>query len=105
MIALLSPAKTLDFERPLPPLAVTTPQSSSEAQSLAKSAANLSQKRLAELMHISPRLAKLNAQRFRDFANLPQRQASMPLQATSTPGLKSIRWMRKPSHLRRTMCV
>ncbi len=75
MIVLLSPAKTLDFERALPPLAVTTPHFADEARGLAKSAANLSQKRLAELMHISPRLAKLNADRFRNFAELPERQA------------------------------
>jgi cytoplasmic iron level regulating protein YaaA (DUF328/UPF0246 family) len=75
MIALLSPAKTLDFDRVLPPLAVTAPHFAEEAQSLAKSAANLTQKRLSELMHISPRLAKLNAERFRDFAELPERQA------------------------------
>lgn len=75
MIALLSPAKTLDFERPLPPLDATKPHFAEEAGSLAKSAANLSQKRLAELMHISPRLAKLNAERFRDFADLPERPA------------------------------
>ena len=75
MIALLSPAKTLDFERELPPLAATVPHFAEEASALAKSAANLSQKRLAELMHISPRLAKLNADRFRDFAELPQRPA------------------------------
>jgi len=75
MIALLSPAKTLDFERALPALAVSTPHFSEEAHSLARSAANLTQKRLAELMHISPRLAKLNAERYRDFASLPERQA------------------------------
>lgn len=75
MIALLSPAKTLDFESPLPPLEVTAPHFAEEAQSLAKSAANLTQKRLSELMHISPRLAKLNADRFRDFPDLPERQA------------------------------
>lgn len=75
MIALLSPAKTLDFERTLPPLAATTPHFTDEASSLARSAANLSQKRLADLMHISPRLAKLNAERFRDFASLPERPA------------------------------
>jgi hypothetical protein len=75
MIALLSPAKTLDFERTLPPLHVTTPHFAKEADKLAKSAANLSQKRLADLMHISPRLAKLNAERFRDFASLPERPA------------------------------
>ncbi|PEQ11770.1 hypothetical protein B2G71_15070 [Novosphingobium sp. PC22D] len=75
MIALLSPAKTLDFERELPPLAATQPHFAEEASGLAKSAANLSQKRLSELMHISPRLAKLNAERFRDFLSLPERQA------------------------------
>lgn len=75
MLALLSPAKTLDFERALPPLTSTQPHFAEEADSLAKSAANLSQKRLSELMHISPRLAKLNAGRFRDFATLPERPA------------------------------
>lgn len=75
MITLLSPAKTLDFERQLPPLGVTTPHFAEEARGLAKSAANLSQKRLSELMHISPRLAKLNTERYRDFADLPERQA------------------------------
>ncbi|MDX3910405.1 MAG: peroxide stress protein YaaA [Sphingobium sp.] len=75
MIALLSPAKTLDFERPLPPLDASRPHFATEACSLARSAANLTQKRLSELMHISPRLAKLNADRFRDFASLPERPA------------------------------
>ncbi|MCB2050416.1 MAG: peroxide stress protein YaaA [Novosphingobium sp.] len=75
MITLLSPAKTLDFERELPPLTATKPHFAQEALGLAKSAANLSQKRLGELMHISPKLAKLNAERFRDFPDLPERPA------------------------------
>ena len=75
MIALLSPAKTLDFARALPPHDITVPHFADEALSLARSAANLSQKRLAALMHISPRLAKLNADRFRDFAQSPERPA------------------------------
>jgi cytoplasmic iron level regulating protein YaaA (DUF328/UPF0246 family) len=75
MIALLSPAKTLDFERVLPPLAATTPYFAEEALGLARSASNLTQKRLSELMHISPKLAKLNADRYRDFPELPERQA------------------------------
>ncbi|WP_404478227.1 peroxide stress protein YaaA [Novosphingobium sp. BL-52-GroH] len=75
MIALLSPAKTLDFDRVLPPFAATRPHFADEAGSLARSAANLTQKRLSELMHISPRLAKLNADRFRDFVDLPERPA------------------------------
>lgn len=75
MIALLSPAKTLDYETPLPPLTPSAPRFAEEARGLAASAANLTQKRLAELMGISPKLAKLNADRFRDFADLPERPA------------------------------
>lgn len=74
MIAVLSPAKTLDYRsefRDTP----TQPRFITEATTLARSAANLSQKKLAELMHISPDLAKLNAGRFRDFAAAPERPA------------------------------
>ena len=74
MIALLSPAKTLDLDRPVP-FPATTPRFAKEAAALAKSAANLTQKRLAELMHISPALAKLNADRFRDFPDAEARAA------------------------------
>ncbi|WP_353204997.1 peroxide stress protein YaaA [Sphingomonas sp.] len=75
MIALLSPAKTLDYERPLPPLTATEPRFADTAEALARSAANLTQKRLAQLMHISPTLAKLNADRFAEFADAPARPA------------------------------
>ncbi|RDE06534.1 peroxide stress protein YaaA [Sphingomonas aracearum] len=75
MIALLSPAKTLDYETPLPPLAATAPRFANEADRLARAAANLSQKKLAELMHISPKLAKLNADRFAGFAEAVERPA------------------------------
>lgn len=75
MIALISPAKTLDYESPLPDLAPTRPRFAEAADRLAKAASNLSQKKLAELMHISPKLAKLNADRFADFPDAPERPA------------------------------
>ena len=75
MIALISPAKTLDYATPLPPLTPTRPRFANEADTLARAAARLTQKRLAELMHISPALAKLNADRWRDFADAPERPA------------------------------
>jgi len=75
VIALLSPAKTLDYERPLPPVEPTVPRFAVEASSLAASAANLSQKRLADLMDISKKLAKLNADRFAGFDAQPERPA------------------------------
>lgn len=74
MIAVLSPAKTLDLETP-PPFPATAPRFGEAAATLARSAANLTQKRLAALMHISPALAKLNADRFRDFPTAAERPA------------------------------
>lgn len=75
MIAIISPAKTLDYETPLPDLTPTTPRFAGEADRLAAAASHLTQKKLSELMHISPALAKLNADRFRDFADAPERPA------------------------------
>lgn len=75
MLAVISPAKTLDYDSPLPAVAATRPRFAAEALALARSAANLPQKRLRELMHISPALAKLNADRYRGFADQPERPA------------------------------
>jgi hypothetical protein len=75
MIAVLSPAKTLDYKKPVPPLPVSEPRFAGEAERLAAAAAKLSAKKLAALMHISPRLAELNAARFRGFDGLPERPA------------------------------
>jgi hypothetical protein len=75
MLAVISPAKTLDYKRALPPLGSTAPRFGEEARQLAASASKLSKKKLGELMHISPALAALNADRFRTFDALPKRQA------------------------------
>ena len=75
MIAVLSPAKTLDYDSPLPDVTPTQPRFTAEAATLATAASHLTQKRLSELMKISPALAKLNADRFRDFADAPERPA------------------------------
>lgn len=75
MIAVLSPAKTLDYETPLPDLGSTRPRFDAEAATLAAAASHLTQKRLSDLMKISPALAKLNADRFRDFPQAPERPA------------------------------
>lgn len=74
MLAVLSPAKTLDLDT-APPHAPTRARFAAEAETLARSAARLTQKRLAELMHISPALAKLNADRFKAFSDAPERPA------------------------------
>jgi cytoplasmic iron level regulating protein YaaA (DUF328/UPF0246 family) len=75
MLAVISPAKTLDYKRPLPPLAPTRPAFEEDAAQLAASASRLSKKRLGELMHISDSLAALNSDRFRGFEAQPKRPA------------------------------
>ncbi|MGW8279933.1 peroxide stress protein YaaA [Sphingomonas aurantiaca] len=89
MIAVLSPAKTLDYESALPKLQPTTPRFAAEATTLAHAAAHLTQKKLAELMHISPALAKLNADRFRDFDTLPERPAMFAFAGDVYTGLEA----------------
>jgi cytoplasmic iron level regulating protein YaaA (DUF328/UPF0246 family) len=75
MIAVLSPAKSLDYKRAVPEVAVTRARFSEEADELATAAAKLGARKLGKLMHISDKLAKLNAERYRDFAEAPERPA------------------------------
>ncbi len=75
MIALISPAKSLDYTRPLPPIDAGTPRFATESTLLAHAAAKLGPKKLAALMHISDKLAKLNAARFREYDTAPERPA------------------------------
>ena len=89
MIAVLSPAKTLDHESALPKLLPTTPRFAAEATTLAHAAAHLTQKKLSDLMHISPALAKLNADRFRDFDTLPERPAMFAFAGDVYTGLEA----------------
>jgi uncharacterized protein len=75
MIAVLSPAKTLDYASEFPPVTPTRPRFEAEAKTLAAAAAKLTRPKLAALMDISPKLADLNVQRFRGFLDLPERPA------------------------------
>ena len=74
MIVLLSPAKTLDLLSPFTDQP-TEPRFGKEAARLARAAARLTPDDLARLMHISDKLAALNAERFRHFAKAEQRPA------------------------------
>lgn len=67
MLAVLSPAKTLDLTTPVPDVTATEPRFLAEATKLAKVAAKLRPSALRKLMHISEPLAELNAARFRAF--------------------------------------
>ena len=67
MLAVLSPAKTLDLDTPVPAVDATEPRFIAEAAKLAKVAAKLRPSALRKLMHISAPLADLNAARFKAF--------------------------------------
>jgi len=67
MLILLSPAKTLDLESPLPSAEFSQPRFLKTAEALSRTAAKLRAADLQKLMHISESLADLNAARFRAF--------------------------------------
>lgn len=67
MLAVLSPAKKLNFDQPEDDLIETLPDFQSDANRLAQIAKKLSVSDLRSLMHISEDLAKLNKARFDGF--------------------------------------
>lgn len=67
MKIVISPAKSLDFERPLPTDRFTLPQFISEAEKLNKLLAKKKPKALSSLMGISNKLAELNWERNQEF--------------------------------------
>jgi len=75
MLALLSPAKSLDYDRPLPDLDPTPIRFAPETAELAAAAKKLKAADLKRLMHISDTLAELNAARYTDFYGQPERPA------------------------------
>lgn len=71
MLLLLSPAKTLDYESPIPGawdgLSLGRPAFADQSQALIERLRTLSVAEVADLMELSPALASLNAQRFQDW--------------------------------------
>lgn len=68
MLALISPAKKLDFETESRLAEHTQPDFIDNSEELVKTARKLSRARLASTMKLSDKLADLNFQRFRDFS-------------------------------------
>jgi uncharacterized protein len=67
MLAVLSPAKSLDWSAPAQHIAATEPRMMKDTQSLMRTTRGLTQKRIRELMNLSTDLAKLNYERYRSF--------------------------------------
>lgn len=67
MLVLLSPAKSLDYDTPLPTRRHTLPRLLDDSEALIRQLRELSVSQIAGLMGISDELAALNAQRYADF--------------------------------------
>ena len=67
MLAIISPAKTLDYDSAPPTDSCTTPDFLDRSKELIKQLRTLSEEEIAALMSISPKLAILNHERYRDW--------------------------------------
>src|SRR3546814_1035231 len=72
MLALLSPAKSLDYSSRIPDIASTDIRFPKQTKELARAAAKLKAADLKRIMHISDALAELNAGRYSDFFDQPR---------------------------------
>ncbi|MCA1749489.1 MAG: peroxide stress protein YaaA [Sphingomonadales bacterium] len=75
MLAILSPAKSLDYKSELPVEASSAPRFAQETERLVSAASNLTKKKLQAVMPVSDRLIDLNYARYRDFWDQPERPA------------------------------
>lgn len=67
MLTVVSPAKTLDYESPLPEVQTTQPRLLDHSAELVAQARQLSPAQIASLMKVSDKIAHLNAERFNDW--------------------------------------
>ena len=83
MIIILSPAKTLDFSDTYCPkhleFSSTTPVFLAKAKLLAYNLQKFTCQEIAEICHISPKLAELNQQRWQDFSQNKQNKAKQAI--------------------------
>lgn len=68
MIVVISPAKTLEFIKSNETLPITRPEFMNEAKELAKELKEYDSLTLEKLMKISPKLAKVNTERFQNWS-------------------------------------
>ena len=104
MIAILSPAKTLDMDAVPEGLVTTRPRLQGQTRSLAETLQPYTPAKLSKLMSISDKLAKLNAQRWSDFGDRsnPRGPAAMCFRGDVYQGLeawtldsRSLAWAQK----------
>ncbi|MEE4299914.1 MAG: peroxide stress protein YaaA [Pseudomonadales bacterium] len=96
MLILLSPAKTLDFERPAVTRKHSSPRFLDDSQALVELMRERSPADLAELMHVSDAIAELNSRRFSEwsppFTRENARQAVLAFRGDVYTGLDADAW-------------
>ena len=75
MLAIVSPAKSLDFESALPEVRLSRNRFPEETARLASAIGNLTIKKLKAIMPVSDNLISLNRQRYSEFFDQPERPA------------------------------
>lgn len=96
MLILLSPAKSLDYNSPLPTKKKTLPRFIQESETLVNQLRKLTPKELSTLMSISDKLSHLNAERYttweKDFSFNNSRQAILAFTGDVYQGLELDQW-------------
>lgn len=99
MLILLSPAKTLDFEKKSPTTESTQAIFVDKAKQLMAVLRNFSPEELQKLMSINPELALLNYHRFKNWQVQPNaesgKQAVLAFRGEAYRGLKATEWKQK----------
>lgn len=75
MIAVISPAKSLDFDSPLPEVEISENRFPEQTARLAGAISNLTRKKLKSIMPVSDNLIDLNRERYSAFFDQPERPA------------------------------
>lgn len=89
MKILISPAKTLDFDTKAQTRKHTEPKFKKETAELISVLEKLKSKDIAKLMHLSPKLADLNFERFQTFVSQPRKQAVLAFNGDVYAGLEA----------------
>ena len=97
MLFIVSPAKTLDYESPLPVAEVSQPRFVKQAEVLIEHLKTVSQEEIGKLMKISDKLSKLNVDRYQNWSTKHEpsescRQAVLAFKGDVYQGLDAYAW-------------
>ena len=96
MLVLLSPAKSLDYDSPLPTRKHTKPRMLDDSEELVAQLRTMSSSQIGSLMKISEKLSDLNTERYikweRDFSHANSRQALFAFTGDVYQGMELSDW-------------